>query len=152
MCYKSKSCLPFGTPGPCFGRIQVAYFLLFICRHYFVFMFFAICGCFPCLPNFGDLIHRIYPTELEIKDTTDTVKSASYLDFPLSQLIRYARACRNQRVIKSSSSAWKILNQFNICNSKHFLVCLCLHMRMAMLWMLLSMILIKYPQQVSTDL
>lgn len=89
-------------------------------------------------PNFGDLIHRIYPKELEIKDTTDTVKSASYLDlhleidgkgklltklydkrddfsfrivnFPficgnipsapaygvfISQLIRYARACRN---------------------------------------------------------
>ena len=89
-------------------------------------------------PNFGDLIHRIYPKELEIKDTTDTVKSASYLDlhleidgkgklltklydkrdvfsfkivnFPficgnipsapaygvfISQLIRYARVCRN---------------------------------------------------------
>ena len=88
-------------------------------------------------PSFGDYVHRIYPKELEIKDTTDTVKSASYLDlhleidergvlmtklydkrddftfkivnFPficgnipsapaygvyISQLIRYARACR----------------------------------------------------------
>ena len=29
--------------------------------------------------SFGDYIHRIYPKELEIKDITDTVKSASYL-------------------------------------------------------------------------
>ena len=29
----------------------------------------------------SDYIHRIYPNELEIKDTTDTQKSASYLDF-----------------------------------------------------------------------
>ena len=31
-------------------------------------------------PNFWDLIHRIYPKEHEIKNTTDTVNSASYLD------------------------------------------------------------------------
>ena len=30
--------------------------------------------------KFGDYVERIYPIELEIKDTTDTVKSASYLD------------------------------------------------------------------------
>ena len=29
-------------------------------------------------PNFGDLLHRI--KELEIKDTTDTVRSSSYLN------------------------------------------------------------------------
>ena len=29
--------------------------------------------------SFGNFIHRIYPKELEIKDTTDTVKSASHL-------------------------------------------------------------------------
>ena len=29
---------------------------------------------------FGDLLHRIYPQELQIKDTTDSIKSASYLD------------------------------------------------------------------------
>jgi hypothetical protein len=30
--------------------------------------------------KFGDFVNRIYPTELEIKDTTDTATSASYLD------------------------------------------------------------------------
>jgi hypothetical protein len=30
--------------------------------------------------KFGDCVDRIYPTDLEIKDTTDTAKSASYLD------------------------------------------------------------------------
>ena len=33
--------------------------------------------------KFGDQVERIYPIELEIKDTTDTVKSASYLDLHL---------------------------------------------------------------------
>ena len=33
--------------------------------------------------NFGDYVERIYPIELEIKDTTDTFKSASYLDLHL---------------------------------------------------------------------
>ena len=33
--------------------------------------------------KFGDYAERIYPIELEIKDTTDTVKSASYLDLHL---------------------------------------------------------------------
>jgi hypothetical protein len=33
--------------------------------------------------RFGDCIDRIYPTELEIKDTTDTDRSASYLDLGL---------------------------------------------------------------------
>jgi hypothetical protein len=30
--------------------------------------------------NFGDFVDHIYPTELEITDTTDTARSASYLD------------------------------------------------------------------------
>jgi hypothetical protein len=30
--------------------------------------------------RFGDFVDRIYPIELEIKDTTDTDKSASYID------------------------------------------------------------------------
>ena len=30
--------------------------------------------------RFGDFVGRIYPIELEIKDTTDTDRSASYLD------------------------------------------------------------------------
>jgi hypothetical protein len=33
--------------------------------------------------RFGDYLHRIYPNELEVKDTIDTQKSASYLDLYL---------------------------------------------------------------------
>jgi hypothetical protein len=33
--------------------------------------------------RFGDYLHRIYPNELEVKDTTDTQKSASHLDLPI---------------------------------------------------------------------
>ena len=33
--------------------------------------------------RFGDFVARIYPIELEIKDTTDTVRPASYLDIHL---------------------------------------------------------------------
>ena len=33
--------------------------------------------------KFGDYVERIYPIELEIKDTTDTIKSASYLNLHL---------------------------------------------------------------------
>jgi hypothetical protein len=33
--------------------------------------------------RFGDFADRMYPTELEIKDTTDTDRSASYLDLHL---------------------------------------------------------------------
>ena len=32
---------------------------------------------------FGDFVDRIYPIELEIKDTTDTDRSASYIDLHL---------------------------------------------------------------------
>jgi len=34
--------------------------------------------------QFKDYLHLIYPTELEIKDTTETTTSASYLDLYLS--------------------------------------------------------------------
>jgi hypothetical protein len=34
--------------------------------------------------RFGDSVDRIYPIELEIKDTTDTDRSASYLDLHLA--------------------------------------------------------------------
>ena len=33
--------------------------------------------------KFGDFVDRIYPIELEIKDTTDTTRSPSYLDLHL---------------------------------------------------------------------
>ena len=35
------------------------------------------------ISRFGDFVDHIYPIELEIKDTTDTDKSASYLDLHL---------------------------------------------------------------------
>jgi hypothetical protein len=35
--------------------------------------------------RFGDFVDRIYPIELEIKDTTDTDRSASYLDLHLKR-------------------------------------------------------------------
>ena len=35
--------------------------------------------------RFGDFVDRIYPIELEIKDTTDTDRSASYLDLHLER-------------------------------------------------------------------
>ena len=33
--------------------------------------------------KFGNYVHRIYPTELEIKDTPDTTRSVSYIDLHL---------------------------------------------------------------------
>jgi hypothetical protein len=33
--------------------------------------------------RFGDFVDRIYPIELDLKDTTDTDRSASYLDLYL---------------------------------------------------------------------
>ena len=36
--------------------------------------------------RFGDFVDRIYPIELEIKDTTDTDRSASYIDLHLETL------------------------------------------------------------------
>ena len=36
-------------------------------------------------PKFGDYLHQIYPPELEIKDTTESLTSASYLDLLLER-------------------------------------------------------------------
>jgi hypothetical protein len=36
----------------------------------------------------GDFVDRIYPVELEIKDTTDTDRSASYLDIHFESTVR----------------------------------------------------------------
>jgi len=33
--------------------------------------------------KFGDIVDRVYPIGLEIKDTTDTARSTSYLDLHL---------------------------------------------------------------------
>jgi hypothetical protein len=37
----------------------------------------------PYAGALGDFVHRVYPIELEMKDTTHTDKSASYLDLQL---------------------------------------------------------------------
>ena len=37
-------------------------------------------------PKFGDYVSFIYPEELEIKDTTDSLTSASYLDILLNHV------------------------------------------------------------------
>jgi hypothetical protein len=42
--------------------------------------------------RFGDFVDRIYPIELEIKDTTDTDTSASYLDLHREIYTPYAGA------------------------------------------------------------
>ena len=36
---------------------------------------------------FGDSVDRIYPTKLEIKDTTDTDRSASYIDLHIRSIL-----------------------------------------------------------------
>ena len=47
-------------------------------------MFHYIVDVFPLNNSrLGDFIDRIYPIELEIKDTTSTDRSASYLDLHL---------------------------------------------------------------------
>jgi hypothetical protein len=38
--------------------------------------------------RFGDFVDRIYSIELEIKDTTDTDRSASYLDLRFESTVR----------------------------------------------------------------
>jgi hypothetical protein len=41
--------------------------------------------------RFGDYLHRIYPNELEEKDTTDIQISASYID-------RHKQSCNKQQI------------------------------------------------------
>ena len=47
--------------------------------------------------TFGDYVERIYPIELEIKNTTDTVKSASYLDLHLENEDRLKKKLYDKR-------------------------------------------------------
>jgi hypothetical protein len=53
----------------------------------------------------NDFIDRIYPIELEIKVTTDTTRSASYLDLHLELLRDICRCCWNVATYK-----WKVNN------------------------------------------
>jgi hypothetical protein len=47
--------------------------------------------------RFGDLVDHIYPIELEIKDTTDTDRSASYLD-PLLETLYQGNPDRKHKL------------------------------------------------------
>ena len=54
--------------------------------------------------RFGDFVDRIYPIELEIKDTKDTDRSASYLDLHLE--IDSEGRLRTAKVIISILPLW----------------------------------------------
>jgi hypothetical protein len=56
--------------------------------------------------RFDDFTHRIYPIELEIKDTTDTDRSDSYLDLHLaidSEDLLRSKSYDKRESIKNSS-------------------------------------------------
>jgi hypothetical protein len=57
--------------------------------------------------RFGDFVDRIYPIELEIKDTTHTDRSASYLDLHLQ--------IDSEGAVKNETLRQKILFQFSHC-------------------------------------
>ena len=63
--------------------------------------------------KFGDYVERIYPIELEIKDTTDTVKSASYLDIYLD--IDNEGRLRTKRYDKRDDFSFPIVNFPFLC-------------------------------------
>ena len=47
--------------------------------------------------KFGDFIDHIYPIEIEIKDTTDTARSASYLDLHMQHDLRLRKKLYDKR-------------------------------------------------------
>jgi hypothetical protein len=65
--------------------------------------------------RFGDFVDRIYPIELEIKDTTDTDTSASYVDLHLE--IDSAGRLRTELYDKRDDSNFLIVNFPFICNN-----------------------------------
>ena len=67
--------------------------------------------------RFGDFIDRIYPIELEIKDTTDTDRSASYLDlhFEIDSEGRLRTLNVNQSTI---SRLWNRFQQTSSSNDR----------------------------------
>jgi len=64
---------------------------------------------------FGDFVDRIYPIELEVKDTTDTDRSASYLDLHLE--IDSERRLRTKLYDKRDDFKLPIVNFPFICNN-----------------------------------
>jgi hypothetical protein len=65
--------------------------------------------------GFSDFVDRIYPIELEIKDTTDTDKSASYLDLQLE--IDSEGRIRTKLYDKRDDFNFPILNFPFICSN-----------------------------------
>ena len=65
--------------------------------------------------NFGDFVVHIYPIELEIKDTTDTDRSASYLDLHLE--IDSERRLRTKLYDKRDDLNFPIVNFPYICSN-----------------------------------
>ena len=65
--------------------------------------------------NFGDFVDRIYPVELEIKDTTDTDRSASYVD--LHQEIYNEGRLRTKLYDKRDDLNFPIANFLFICSN-----------------------------------
>ena len=66
-------------------------------------------------PRFGDFLHTIYPKELEIKDTTDSSKSASYLDLFL-EIDRQGRL-RTRLYDKRDDFSFPIVNFPFLCSN-----------------------------------
>jgi hypothetical protein len=52
--------------------------------------------------RFGDIVQRIYPIELGIKDSTDTDRSASYIDLHLENNSVKNKTLRQKRLFKFS--------------------------------------------------
>ena len=65
--------------------------------------------------KFGDVLYRIYPTELELKDTTNTARSASYLDIHLENDIQVQ--FRIKPHYKIDDVIYRIVNSPFICNN-----------------------------------
>ena len=65
--------------------------------------------------RFGDFVDRIYPIELEIKDTTDIDRCASYLDLHLE--IDCERRLRSKLYVKRCDFNFPIVNFPFICSN-----------------------------------
>jgi hypothetical protein len=65
--------------------------------------------------RFGDFVDRIYPIELEIKDTTDTETSASYLNIHLE--IESEGRLRTKLYDKRDDFNFPIVNLLFICSN-----------------------------------
>ena len=65
--------------------------------------------------RFGDFVDHVYPIELEIKDTTDTDRSASYLDLYLE--IDSAGRLRTELYDKRDDLNFSIVNFSFVCSN-----------------------------------